>query len=125
MNQSGGTTATVVTNKQVRFIANGGEAQTIFGTPFGNVGRNTLRDFDTNVANIGITKNFKINERATAQFRTTMLNAFNHSQYSSVDPFIDDAGLSSFETGFGNTSLYPNGGAFGRRQILFGAKLTW
>jgi hypothetical protein len=84
-----------------------------------------LRDFDTNVANIGITKNFKINERATAQFRTTMLNAFNHSQYSSVDPFIDDAGLSSFETGFGNTSLYPNGGAFGRRQILFGAKLTW
>jgi hypothetical protein len=125
LNQTGGASATLVTSKQVRFIANGGESQAIFGTPFGNVGRNTLRDFDTNISNIGITKNFKINERATAQFRATMLNAFNHSQYSSVDPFIDDAGLSSFETGFGNTSLYPNGGGFGRRQILFGAKLNF
>jgi hypothetical protein len=117
--------ATPVTNKQVRFIANGGEAQTIFGTPFGNVGRNTLKDAKTNISNIGIVKNFKINERATAQFRTTMLNAFNHSNYSSVDPFIEDAGFSSFTTGFGNPSLFPNGGGFGRRQILFGAKLTW
>lgn len=125
LNQTGDATATPVTAKQVRFIDNGAVAQGVFGTPFGNAGRNILRDGATNIANVGIVKNFKINERATAQFRATMLNAFNHSNYSSVDPFIDDAGLSSFETGFGTPSLFPNGGGFGRRQILFGAKLTF
>jgi hypothetical protein len=121
LNQTGGATATPVTNKQVRFIANGGESQQIFGTPFGNVGRNTLKDAKTNISNIGIVKSFKINERSTVQFRTTMLNAFNHNNYSSVDPFIDDAGFSSFETGFGNPSLYPST----RRSVLFGAKVNW
>jgi hypothetical protein len=121
MNQTGGGTATQVTNKQVRFITNGGESQQIFGTPFGNVGRNTLKDAKTNISNIGIVKSFKINERSNVQFRTTMLNAFNHNNYSSVDPFIDDAGFSSFETGFGNPSLFPST----RRSVLFGAKVNW
>ena len=125
LNQTQGATATPVTSAQVRFIANGGEAQSVFGTPFGNAGRNILRDFDTNVANFSLIKTFKINERANVQLRSTLLNIFNHSQYSSVDPFIEDAGLSSFETGFGNTSLFPNGGAFGRRQISFGVKINY
>ena len=121
MNQTGGATATQVTNKQVRFITNGGESQQVFGTPFGNVGRNTLKDAKTNISNIGIVKSFKINERSNVQFRATMLNAFNHNNYSSVDPFIDDAGFSSFETGFGNPSLFPST----RRSVLFGAKVNW
>lgn len=125
VNSTGGTTAPVTTTKGVRTIVNGGEAQDIFGTPFGNAGRNIFRDAKTNISNIGIVKSFKINERSTVQFRTTMLNAFNHSNYSSVDPFLDDAGLSSFETGFGTPSLFPNGGGFGRRQILFGAKVNF
>jgi hypothetical protein len=121
LNQTGDTTATPVTNKQVRFIANGAEAQTIFGTPFGNSGRNILRDAKTNVSNIGITKSFKINERSNVQFRTTMLNAFNHNNYSTVDPFIEDAGLASFETGFANPSLTPST----RRSVLFGVKVNF
>jgi hypothetical protein len=125
VNSTGGTTAPTTTTKGVRTIVNGGEAQAIFGTPFGNAGRNIFRDDKTNISNIGIVKSFKINERSTVQFRTTMLNAFNHSNYSSVDPFLDDAGLSSFETGFGTPSLFPSGGGFGKRQILFGAKLNW
>jgi hypothetical protein len=125
LNQTGDATATPVTNKQVRFIANGAEAQTVFGTPFGNAGRNSLKDGKTNISNIGIVKSFKINERSTVQFRTTLLNAFNHSNYSSVDPFIEDAGISSFETGFATPSVFPNGGGFGRRQIFFGAKVNF
>jgi hypothetical protein len=125
LNQTGDATATPVTNKQVRFIANGAVAQGVFGTPFGNAGRNILRDGATNIANIGIVKSFKINERANVQFRTTFLNAFNHSNFSSVDPFIDDAGLGSFETGFATPSVFPNGGGFGRRQIFFGAKVNF
>ena len=80
-----------------------------------------MKDAKTNVSNIGIVKSFKINERSNVQFRATMLNAFNHNNYSSVDPFIDDAGFSSFETGFGNPSLFPST----RRSVLFGAKVNW
>lgn len=125
LNQTGGLTATPTTTSAVRFIANGGEAQTVFGTPFGNAGRNILKDGDTNIANFSVIKSFKINERANVQFRATMLNVFNHSNFSTVDPFIDDAGLSSFETGFGLPGLSPNGGSFGRRQVLFGVKINY
>ena len=45
-------TATTITKGQVSVIANGGEAQQIFGTPFGNVARNSFRDAKTNSANI-------------------------------------------------------------------------
>src|ERR1700685_3652264 len=128
VNSTGGTTAPVTTTKGVRTSVNGGEAQEIFGTPFGNAGRNIFKDAKTNISNIGIVKSFKINERSTVQFRTTMLNAFNHSNYSSVDPFLDDAGLSSFETGFGTPSVFPSNGtgsSVGKRQILFGAKVNF
>ena len=37
-------TVTTVTNSQVRYIANTGVAETIFGTPFGNAPRNIGRD---------------------------------------------------------------------------------
>jgi carboxypeptidase family protein len=125
VNQTGDAgTPVTVTSSAVRFIANGGEAQTVFGTPFG-AGRNIVRDGATNISNISIFKTFKINERGNVQFHATMLNAFNHSNYSTVDPFIDDAGLSSFETGFGVPALSPNGGSFGRRQVLFGVKINF
>ena len=128
LNQTGGATATPTTTSAVRFIANGGEAQTVFNTPFGNAGRNILRDGATNVANFSVIKSFKINERSNVQFRATMLNVFNHSNYETVDPFIDDAGLSTFETGFGVPALSPNNGngnGFGRRQVLFGVKVNY
>src|SRR6202044_3322676 len=48
--------ANTVTNKQVRFIVNGGEAQAVFGTPYGTAGRNSLRDFHTNSANFSLIK---------------------------------------------------------------------
>ena len=113
--------AAPVSTKQVRFITNGAEADTIFGTPFGNVGRNTLRDYWTNTGNFALFKNFKIKERVTLAWHMQMLNVFNHPNFASIDPIIEDAGLTSLETGFANPSL-QNGG---NRVIKFGLTFRW
>ena len=84
--------AQVVANDQVRFIANTPTAVAVFGTPFGNVGRNTLRDGHTNVLNFSAFKVTKLSENLSLQLHADFLNALNHPNYSSVDPFIDDAG---------------------------------
>jgi hypothetical protein len=105
----------------VHFITNGGTAQTVFGTPFGNVPRNTEQDQETNITNMGIYKNFRFSERASFVFRFTALNVFNQPNYLSVDPFVEDAGAFSPFTGFGNakvTNSQP-------RQLFFGGKITW
>jgi hypothetical protein len=57
------------------------------------------------------------------------LNAFNHSNFSSIDPFLDDAGLTQEGTGFANPSLTSGGiqtavGIPGR-SIRFGITLRW
>jgi hypothetical protein len=58
-----------------------------------------------------------------------MLNAFNHPNFSSVDPFIDDAGLAQEGTGFANPSLTSGGiqtatGTPGR-SIRFGLRIAF
>jgi hypothetical protein len=111
--------AQIVTNDQVRFIANTPTATAIFGTPFGNVGRNTLRDGHTNRLNLAAFKVVKLSEKLDLEFHADLLNALNHPNYSSVDPFIDDAGLESETTGFANPHLF----GFSNRTISFGAKL--
>lgn len=113
--------ANAVTNRQVRYIVNAPEANTVFGTPFGNVERNLARDYQTNSANISIYKNIKFNERATLQFHTTFLNAFNHPNFSSVDPFVDDAGFGFFGTAFGNPTL----SSASSRTIFVGLKVIF
>jgi len=69
-----GYTPAVVTNKDVRFIANTAQSVAAFGTPFGNVGRNVLRDYWTNVGNFGLFKTVKMTERLQLQWHLTMLN---------------------------------------------------
>ncbi|HXJ91949.1 MAG TPA: TonB-dependent receptor [Terriglobia bacterium] len=112
------------TPSQVRFIANGQEADSIYGTVYGNVGRNVARDYQTNTANFALFKDTQVTERVKAQFRMDMVNVFNHPNFSSVDPFIEDAGLTQETTGFGTPSLYPGTtSTFGQRQITFELKL--
>lgn len=110
-----------VTKNDVRFIVNSGQAQTLFGTPFGNTGRNVAQDALTNIANVGIFKRFKLTERSAFEFHTTMLNAFNHPNFVSVDPFLEDGGLSGLGNGFGDPSLTNSV----QRRIIFGGKLTF
>jgi hypothetical protein len=111
--------AQIVAKDQVRFIANTMTAVGFFGSPFGNVGRNTLRDGHIDLLNFSAFKITKLSEGLTLQFHADFLNALNHPNYSSVDPFIDDAGRAAEATGFANPHLF----GFSHRAISFGAKL--
>jgi len=121
LNVSNGTTVTTVTKNDVRFIVNGYEADQINGTPFGNVARNTLRDAKTNNVNLGIYKTVKFWERASVEWHISLLNAFNHPQYSSVDAFVDDAGFQGEGNGFADPSLTSGG----IRSIKFGLRILF
>jgi hypothetical protein len=113
---------TNVTKSQVRYIANGGTADGIFGTPFGNVPRNAGVDGISNIGNFTLFKNFKFSERATLQFHMTMTNVFNHVNYSSVDPFIEDAANPNDQSGFADFTNFPTTAP---RQFYFGLKVQF
>lgn len=106
-----------VTNKDVRFIENTGIAEKLFGTPFGNVARNSVRDAISNIANLSVYKNIRFNERASFELHATALNVLNHYNFTSVDPFLEDAGNLGNGNGFGNPSLTD---ATGRSLIIGG-----
>jgi hypothetical protein len=124
-----------VSKDQVRYILNGATANSIFGTPFGNVGRNQVRDARTNTANFQITKIFKVSERVNVQWHMSMINAFNHpnfgfngvgsTTFGGVDPFVDadagPAGVFGSGTGFGHPEAFDGG----HRIIRFGLKLAF
>lgn len=121
LNASAGKTANTVTANQEHFILNAFEAQTINGTPFGTAGRNSLRDAMTNTANFQLAKTSNWGERVRINFHMSMVNAFNHPNYATIDPFLEDAGVVGFSTGFANPSV-QNGG---NRTIRFGLKVTF
>jgi len=110
-----------VTSNDVRFIVNTGIAQQMFGTPFGNVARNTVRDAITNLVNLSVYKRFKMTEHTAFEVHMTALNALNHFNFASVDPALIDAGNTGNGNGFGDPSLT---GANGRRLII-GGKFTF
>jgi Carboxypeptidase regulatory-like domain len=113
-----------VASSQVRFIANTGIAQTTFGTPFGNATRNSLRDAPSNTATVTVYRNIKFNERLSLQFRATAENVFNHANFSTVIPDLENAGLTGFNTGFGVPSLtgdsLPGSSIAASRRLFFG-----
>ena len=110
-----------ITNNDVRFIINTKIAQNLFGTPFGSEGRNTVRDAITNTSNLSVFKRTKLTERTSFEFHATALNVFNHFNFASVDPVLEDAGEVGQGTGFG---LFNVTGATGRR-LFVGAKVTF
>jgi hypothetical protein len=103
LNNPKGSKEQTVTNSQVRYIANTGIAESIFGTPFGNAPRNIGRDAPLNYLNLTLNKRVKFNERASFEFRFSALNAFNHPNFTTVTPFIESAGNNTF----GNTFALP------------------
>jgi hypothetical protein len=121
-----------VTNSQVRFIANGGEAESIFGAPYGNAGRNILRDYHTNMANFSVYKTFRFSERASVQWHVNMNNVFNHPNYGNTSPgivpFVENAGNPGFNTGFAVPQLESNATLScpaGVRCVFFGVKVIY
>jgi carboxypeptidase family protein len=122
--------AKAVTNKDVRFIANTPTANAVFNSPFGNVGRNVLRDAWTNIGNFTLFKSVTIHESLKVQWHMTMQNVFNHPNYFSIDPFLDDAGLHTETTGFADPTVFSGGlqnGTVGNpgRKIAFGLTVRW
>jgi hypothetical protein len=123
-----------VTPNDVRYIANTGIAEQVFGTPFGNAPRNGETDAITNVANASLYKKFKLGEHASFEFHATALNVFNHMNFQSIDPFIEDAlapdgsNRASF-TGFGDPSVtgsvFPGFGAAATRRVLVGGTIRF
>jgi len=110
-----------VTNQTVRFIINSQTSQGVFGTPFGNSPRNPVRDAISNIANFSIIKNVKLGEKANFEFHTTFVNVFNHANFGSVDPFVDDAGLHGAFNGFGDVTQSNST----PRTIFFTGKITF
>jgi hypothetical protein len=119
LNASSGVTVKPTTESNVRYIVNGAEADSIFKSPFGTAGRNIGRDWWTNTGSFAIYKNFKLTERASAQFWVTAINVFNTPNFASVDPFIDDSGFALEGTGFADPQLTDGG----TRVVKFGLKI--
>jgi outer membrane receptor protein involved in Fe transport len=70
--------AVAVTPNDVRFIINGPGSAKIFGTPYGNVPRNSLRGPKFNNVNLSLFKNIRIFESLKVQLRAEAFNAFNN-----------------------------------------------
>jgi outer membrane receptor protein involved in Fe transport len=125
----GAATCTPITS--AHWIQNDSNAAAVVGTPFGGVGRNTLRGQDISTANLAFFKNFKITERLTAQFQAQAFDVMNTQFRGVPDPIINDITRGSFQ----NTDFNSNGGAtfagntttdgIGRRRLLFGMKLIF
>jgi hypothetical protein len=125
LNDPNATGTVNVTSKDVRYIINSTTSQSVFGSPFGGP-RNLSQDAPVNLVNLAMYKNIKLNERASFEFRGTLLNAFNHANFRSIDPFIEDAGIPAAHqspfTGFGDPSVSDDApsGALGNRIIKVG-----
>ncbi len=125
-----------VSPSQVKYILNGPTAGSVFGTPFGNVGRNQVRDSISNTTNLEVSKNVKWGERVNITWHMSLVNAFNHPNYGynlggadgagtfgGIDPFVDvDAGLSNragAAFGFADPKVFDGG----HRTIRFGLRI--
>ena len=120
----------------MKYILNGPTAGSVFGTPFGNVGRNQVRDSISNTTNLEVSKNVKWGERVNITWHMSLVNAFNHPNYGynlggadgagtfgGIDPFVDvDAGLSNragAAFGFADPKVFDGG----HRTIRFGLRI--
>jgi hypothetical protein len=120
-----GLDGTAVQQNAVRYIINASTAESIFGTPFG-ARRNLSQNAPTNIANLAMFKNFKLNERANLEFNATLQNFLNHPNFQSIDPNIEDAGITAAKqapfVGFADPSVTNTvvGNALGTRIVRFG-----
>jgi outer membrane receptor protein involved in Fe transport len=92
-----------VTANQVHFVANLPGAAKVFGTPFGNSTRNSLRGPRLNQLNASLFKTIRIRENLSLQLRGEAYNVLNHpnpgygvnSAGYLPDFFVEDAGVES------------------------------
>jgi hypothetical protein len=80
----------------------------------GNAGRNTIQQPGLNNWDMGLFKNFRINERFNTQFRWETFNTWNHTQFGS-------ASLNTSSAAFGTIT----GTRVGPRRMQLGLKLLF
>jgi hypothetical protein len=134
-----GSTGTVVANanaalQQARFIYNDFGLANQFGvpltllegfqffrTPFGDLGRNTLKGLPFYLLNLGVFKTTNITERFKLEFRVEANNILNHRNFGVPDPITEDA-----FTGFA-VSSYQNPGFNngGQRELRMGLRFLF
>ncbi len=114
-----------VTTNDVRYIVNMRTAQTVFGTPFGNVARNPLVDAPSNRLDASIFKNIKWGERSNFELRMSATNALNHFNYGSIDPNMEDAGLGTAPSVFGAGFNNPAQTAANGRVVSISGRFTF
>jgi carboxypeptidase family protein len=124
--RGGGTCPIVaITNNDVKYIINMHTAQTVFGTPFGNVARNSEVDAPSNRLDLTVRKNWKLGERVNFETHITATNALNHFNYSSIDPNMEDAGLSQIASLFGAGFNKPAQTSANGRVVSLTGRLTF
>jgi hypothetical protein len=104
---------------------------------YGNLGRNVFRDTGFHNVDFSVMKNFRIHERANAQFRAEMFNVFNHPSFA--NPYGGTNGYGIGATAdpsapglFGCGCATPDGASFNpvlgsgsNRAIQLGLKFTF
>jgi hypothetical protein len=106
---------TPISPNDVRFIINGPRAAQNFGTPFGNLARNTESADRIEAFDFSIFKSFKISERVNLQYRLEMFNAFNHPVFGLPNSIsLDNVNFFNFQESSG-----------GRRTISMGLRLRF
>ncbi len=121
----------VVNPSQVHYIVNLPGSARIFGTPFGDATRNSLRGPALNQLNASLFKNIKISERWTLQLRGEAYNVLNHPNPGYgvnaagylPDFFTDDAG----NPGLGGGSSFADNRdiELSRRVIQVGVRIIF
>jgi hypothetical protein len=61
-----------------------------FGTAYGNLGRNPIRQDRFSNVDFGLTKNSKLTERTSLEFRSEFFNLFNHPNFGPPDGNFSD-----------------------------------
>ena len=82
-------------------------------SPFGNLGRNSLRALGLEQWDLGVNKSFRIHEGINMQFRSEFFNVLNHTNFGNPDPVITDAAFGQIRT------------TFPARQIQFALKVLF
>jgi hypothetical protein len=96
---------------------------------FGNTPRNLFAGPGTNLADIGIFKNFSFKERYRVQFRWELFNAFNHPHFGNPDNSPTDPTFGQIVSTSGNIpaggTIYNTNGTAPARVMQLALKLYW
>ncbi len=118
---------TPTTPNDVRFIYNGPGAALAFGSPFGNVARNSVRGKVLNQMNMGVFKTTSITETLRVQFRAEAFNVFNTPNAGfGVAAGASLPGIVLENAGVAGSAFADNGEvALSSRRVQFGLRIIF